>query len=112
MQREIQRDCGMHAGAPRRHVTVDFRGAFYVPAVNAKPAPLVRNTLAAAVAAQNAPEDTAFDGEEFLGAVIDPESARAWLVVNPCTLLVRASPGCSCLLLVCYRTAISSSIHC
>lgn len=101
----------MHAGAPRRHVTVDFRGAFYVPAVNAKPAPLARNTLAAAVAAQSASEDAAYDGEEFLGAVIDPESARAWLVVNPCTLLVRSSPLCCCLLRICCRMEFSSSLY-
>jgi hypothetical protein len=80
----------MHAVAARRSVAVDFRGAFYVPAVDARASPAARNSLAAALVTPSTPEATEPDSRsEFPGAIIDPETAQEWLVVNPCTLLVR-----------------------
>ncbi|NJR41941.1 MAG: hypothetical protein HC767_04075, partial [Akkermansiaceae bacterium] len=81
----------MCTGAPRRNVTLDFRGAFYVPAVRPETAAVARNSLAAAIAAQIAPEGAVMGGDEFSGAIIDHWSAQQWLVVNPCTLMVRFS---------------------
>lgn len=77
-------------------MTVDFRGAFYVPAVNARPASIALSTLAAAEAAHGAPPSTESttsgnEEEDTSSAVVDMALAQQWLVVNPCTLLVRSS---------------------